>query len=165
MTVAAAVPVFVPDVPAAVLTAMALASAVQAVSTAPEFPVEPAAAVPVVSVLSALPVLYAAELLHAAAVSAAEASLLHVTLAAAQLSERQPESLHDPERQPEALQIELPASVPDIPAEAVRRFATLPAASASAVPSSPASEPALLPGISFLPGSLPSVPSCICGTV
>ena len=68
MTVAAAVPVFVPDVPAAVLTAMALASAVQAVaidtvSTAPEFPVEPAAAV-----------------------SAAEASLLHVTLAAAQLS-------------------------------------------------------------------------------
>ena len=105
MTVAAAVPVFVPDVPAAVLTAMALASAVQAVaidtvSTAPEFPVEPAAAVltvvipfvepaaavPVVSVLPALPVLHAAELLHAAAVSAAEASLLHVILAAAQLS-------------------------------------------------------------------------------
>ena len=143
LTVAAAVPVFVPDVPAAVLTAMALASAVQAVaidtvSTAPEFPVEPAAAVPVVSVLSALPVLYAAELLHAAAVSAAEASLLHVTLAAAQLSERQPESLHDPERQPEALQIELPASVPDIPVGAVRRFSPLPAASASAVPSSPA---------------------------
>ena len=85
MTVAAAVPVFVPDVPAAVLTAMALASAVQAVaidtvSTAPEFPVEPAAAVPVVSVLPALP------LLHAAAVSAAEALLLHVTLAVAQLS-------------------------------------------------------------------------------
>ena len=120
LTVAAAVPVFVPDVPAAVLTAMALASAVQAVaidtvSTAPEFPVEPAAAV-----------------------SAAEATLLHVTLAAAQLSERQPGSLHDPERQPEALQIELPASVPDIPVEAVRRFSPLPAASASAVPSSPA---------------------------
>ena len=97
LTVAAAVPVFVPDVPAAVLTAMALASAVQAVaidtvSTAPEFPVEPAAAVPVVSVLSALPVLYAAELLHTEAESAAEASLLHVTLAAAQLTERQPES-------------------------------------------------------------------------
>ena len=133
----AAVPVFVPDVPAAVLTAMALVSAAQAVaidtvSTAPEFPVEPAAAVPVVSVLPALPVL------HAAAVSAAEATLLHVTLAAAQLSERQPGSLHDPERQPEALQIELPASVPDISVGAVRRFSPLPAASASAVPSSPA---------------------------
>lgn len=82
----AAVPVFVPNVPAAVLTAMALASAVQAVaidtvSIAPELPVEPAAAVlPVVSALPALPVL------HAAAVSAAEASLLHVILAAAQLS-------------------------------------------------------------------------------
>ena len=91
MAAAVAVPVFVPDVPAAVLTAMALASAVQAVaidtvSTAPEFPVEPAAAVPVVSVLPALPVLHAAELLYAAAVSAAEASLLHVILAAAQLS-------------------------------------------------------------------------------
>ena len=92
----AAVPVFVPGVPAAVLTAMALASAAQAVaidtvSTAPEFPVEPAAAVlpvvipfvepaaavPVVSVLPALP------MLHAAAVSAAEASLLHMPLAAA----------------------------------------------------------------------------------
>ena len=76
LTVAAAVPVFVPDVPAAVLTAMALASAVQAVaidtvSTAPEFPVEPAAAVPVVSVFPVLPVQHAAELLHAAAVSAA----------------------------------------------------------------------------------------------
>ena len=140
---AVAVPFFVPDVPAAVLTAMALASAVQAVaidtvSTALEFPVEPAAAVPVVSVLPALPVLHAAELLHAAAVSAAEATLLHVTLAAAQLSERQPGSLHDPERQPEALQIELPASVPDIPVGAVRRFSPLSAASASAVPSSPA---------------------------
>lgn len=105
MTAAAAVPVFVPDVPAAVLTAMALASAVQAVaidtvSTAPEFPVEPAAAVltvvipfvepaaavSIVSVFPVLPVLHAAELLHAAAVSAAEATLLHVTLAAAQLS-------------------------------------------------------------------------------
>ena len=91
MAAAVAVPVFVPDVPAAVLTAMALASAVQAVaidtvSTAPAFPVEPAAAVPVVSVLPALPVLHAAELLHAAAVSAAEASLLHVILAAGQLS-------------------------------------------------------------------------------
>ena len=91
MTAAAAVPVFVPDVPAAVLTAMALTSAVQAVaidtvSTAPELPGVPAAAVPVVSVLLALPVQHAAELLHAAAVSAAEASLLHVTLAAAQLS-------------------------------------------------------------------------------
>ena len=91
LTAAVSVPVFVPDVPAAVLTAMALTSAVQAVaidtvSTAPRLPVEPAAAVPVVSVLSALPVLHAAELLHAAAVSAAEASLLHVTLAAAQLS-------------------------------------------------------------------------------
>ena len=144
LTVAAAVPVFVPDVPAAVLTAMALVSAAQAVaidtvSTAPELPVEPAAAVlPVVSVLSALPVLHAAELLHAAAVSAAEASLLHVTLAAAQLSKRRQGSLHDPERQPEALQIELPASVTDIPVEAVRRFSPLPAASASAVPSSPA---------------------------
>ena len=143
LTVAAAVPVFVPDVPAAVLTAMALASAVQAVaidtvSTAPEFPVEPAAAVPVVSVLPALPVLHAAELLHAAAVSAAEASLLHVILAAAQLSKRRQGSLHDPERLPEALQIELPASVPDIPVGAVRRFSPLPAASASAVPSSPA---------------------------
>ena len=42
------------------------------------------------------------------------------------------------ERQPEALQIELPASVPDIPVGAVRRFSPLPAASASAVPSSPA---------------------------
>ena len=91
LTAAAAVPVFVPDVPAAVLTAMALTSAVQAVaidtvSTAPELPGVPAAAVPVVSVLSALPVQHAAELLHAEAVSAAEASLLHVTLAAAQLS-------------------------------------------------------------------------------
>ena len=61
MTAAVAVPVFVPDVPAAVLTAMALTSAVQAVaidtvSTAPRLPVEPAAAVPVVSVLPALPV-------------------------------------------------------------------------------------------------------------
>lgn len=90
------------------------------------------------AVFPVLPVLHAAELLHAAAVSAAEASLLHVTLAVAQLSERQPGSLHDPERQPEALQIELPASVPDIPVEAVRRFSPLPAASASAVPSSPA---------------------------
>ena len=87
------------------------------------------------AVFPVLPVLHAAELLHAAA---AEATLLHVTLAAAQLSERQPGSLHDPERQPEALQIELPASVPDIPVEAVRRFSPLPAASASAVPSSPA---------------------------
>ena len=91
LTVAAAVPVFVPDVPAAVLTAMALASAVQAVaidtvSTAPVFSVEPAAAVPVVSVFSALPVLHDAVARSAAAVSAAETSLLHVTLAAAQLS-------------------------------------------------------------------------------
>ena len=122
MTAAVAVPVFVPDVPAAVLTAMALVSAVQAVaidtvSIAPRFPVEPAAAVPVVSVLPALPVLHAAEVLHAAAVSAAEASLLHMTLAAAQLSERRQSSLHDPERQPEALQIETPASEPGIPAE------------------------------------------------
>ena len=86
-------------------------------------------------------VLHAAELLHAAAVSAAEALLLHVTLAAAQLSERQPEPDSEAQaaaRQPEALQIELPASVPDIPVEAVRRFSPLPAASASAVPSSPA---------------------------
>ena len=133
MAAAVAVPVFVPDVPAAVQ-----AVAIDTVSTAPAFPVEPAAAVPVVSVLPALPVLHAAELLHAAAVSAAEATLLHVTLAAAQLSERQPGSLHDPERQPEALQIELSASVPDIPVGAVRRFSPLPAASASAVPSSPA---------------------------
>ena len=126
LTAAAAVPVFVPGVPAAVLTAMALVSAVQAVaidtvSIAPRFPVEPAAAVPVVSVLPALPVLHAAEVLHAAAVSAAEASLLHMTLAAAQLSERQPGSLHDPERQPEALQIETPASEPGIPAEVFHR--------------------------------------------
>ena len=121
MTAAAAVPVFVPNVPAAVLTAMALASAVQAVaidtvSIAPELPVEPAAAVlPVVSALPALPVL------HAAAVSAAEASLLHETLAAAQLSERRQDSLRDPERQPEALQIETPASEPGIPAEVFHR--------------------------------------------
>ena len=121
MTAAVAVPVFVPNVPAAVLTAMALASAVQAVaidtvSIAPELPVEPAAAVlPVVSALPALPVL------HAAAVSAAEASLLHVILAAAQLSERRQGSLHDPERQPEALQIETPASEPGIPAEVFHR--------------------------------------------
>ena len=126
MTAAAAVPVFVPDVPAAVLTAMALASAAQAVaidtvSTAPEFPVEPAAAVPVVSVLPALPVLHAVEVLPAAAVSAAEASLLHMPLAAAQLSKRRQGSLHDPERQPEALQIETPASEPGIPAEVFHR--------------------------------------------
>ena len=38
------------------------------------------------AVFPVLPVLHAAELLHAAAVSAAEATLLHVTLAAAQLS-------------------------------------------------------------------------------
>ena len=143
LTVAAAVPVFVPDVPAAVLTAMALASAVQAVAidtvlTAPEFPVEPAAAVPVVSVFSALPVLHDAVVRSAAAVSAAEATLLHVTLVAAQLSKRRQGSLHDLKRQPEALQIELPASVPDIPVGVVRRFSPLPAASASAVPSSPA---------------------------
>ena len=91
MTAAVAVPVFVPDVPAAVLTAMALISAVQAVaidtvSTAPEFPVEPAAAVSVVSVFPALLVLHDAVVRSAAAVSAAEASLLHVILAAAQLS-------------------------------------------------------------------------------
>ena len=115
MPAAAAVPVFVPDVPAAVLTAMALVSAAQAVaidtvSTAPEFPVEPAAAVPVVSVLPALPVLYAAE-----------ASLLHMPLAAAQLSKRRQGSLHDPERLPEALQIETPASEPGIPAEVFHR--------------------------------------------
>ena len=121
LTAAAAVPVFVPGVPAAVLTAMALVSAVQAVaidtvSIAPELPVEPAAAVlPVVSALPALPVL------HAAAVSAAEASLLHETLAAAQLSERRQGSLHDPERPPEALQTETPASEPGIPAEVFHR--------------------------------------------
>ena len=140
MPAAAAVPVFVPGVSAAVLTAMAVVSAVQAVaidtvSIAPRFPVEPAAAVLpvvipfvepaaavlVVSVLPALPVLHAAEVLHAAAVSAAEASLLHVILAAAQLSKRRQGSLHDPERQPEALQIELPASEPGIPAEVFHR--------------------------------------------
>ena len=90
------------------------------------------------AVFPALLVLHDAVVRSAEAVSAAEATLLHVTLAAAQLSERQPGSLHDPERQPEALQIELPASVPDIPVEVVRRFSPLPAASASAVPSSPA---------------------------
>ena len=127
MTAAVAVPVFVPNVPAAVLTAMALASAVQAVaidtvSIAPELPVEPAAAVlPVVSVLPALPVQHAAEVLHAAAVSAAEASLLHMTLAAAQLSKRRQGSLHDPKRQPEALQIETPASEPGFPAVVFHR--------------------------------------------
>ena len=128
---------------------MALVSAVQAVaidtvSIAPRFPVEPAAAVlpvvipfvvpaaavPVVSVLPALLVLHDAVVRSAAAlqkpvlhvaVSAVEASLLHVILAAAQLSERRPGSLHDPKRQPEALQIETPASEPGIPAEVFHR--------------------------------------------
>ena len=105
---------------------MALVSAVQAVaidpvSIAPRFPVEPAAAVPVVSVLPALPVQHAAEVLHAAAVSAAEASLLHVTLAAAQHLERRQSSLQYQKRQPEALQIETPASEPGIPAEVFHR--------------------------------------------
>ena len=135
MTAAAAVPVFVPDVPAVVLTAMALASAVQAVaidtvSIAPELPVEPAAAVPVVSVLPALLVLHDAVVRSAAAlqkpvlqvaVSAAEASLLHVILAAAQLSERRQSSLQYQKRPPEALQTETPASEPGIPAEVFHR--------------------------------------------
>ena len=63
-------------VPAVVADAARAAAAFVVLSAAAVRP----AAVPVVSVLPALPVL------HAAAVSAAEASLLHVTLAAAQLS-------------------------------------------------------------------------------
>lgn len=73
------------------------------------------------AVFLALPVLHDAVVRSAAAVSAAEATLLHVTLAAAQLSKRRQGSLHDLERQPRPLQIETPASEPGIPAEVFHR--------------------------------------------